>query len=228
MHQFFPCSTESASIPTDPEIQGILREHSSAVLRRGDAIQRINVRRSHLLDDSLAAFSRPTFDPSVKLKVRFIGEPAVDEGGPMREYFRLFTQSLSMSGSLFRVSASGILPTHNIPALGKNTYKLCGQTLAAGIIHGAQSPMCFTPEAANFLVHGTTLKRREDEMLGAIPDGDIQGKLQKVCLGICMCLLSLLIVFMHACMHAGDGVSISTLSNIAFTVSWYTGNGCLQ
>ena len=167
-------------MPTDLEIQGILREHRSVVLRRDDATQRINVRRSQLLNDSLAAFSRPTFDPTCHLKIRFIGELAVDEGGPMREYFRLFTQSLSMAGSLFQVSAGGLLPVHNIPALGKNAYKLCGQTLAVGIIHGAQSPMCFTPETAQFLVHGTISKRRQEEMLGAIPDADIQGKVQKV------------------------------------------------
>ena len=161
-------------------MQEILREHRSVVLRRADATQRINVRRSQLLNDSLAAFSRATFDPTCRLKIRFIGEPAVDEGGPMREYFRLFTQSLSMASSLFQVSAGGLLPVHNIPALGKNTYKLCGQTLAVGIIHGAQSPVCFTPETAQFLVHGTILKRQEEEMLGAIPDADIQGKLQKV------------------------------------------------
>ena len=39
MHQFSPCSTESVSIPTDPDIQGIPSEHSSAVLRRDDDIQ---------------------------------------------------------------------------------------------------------------------------------------------------------------------------------------------
>ena len=53
-------------------------------------------------------------------------------------------------------------------------------TNCVGIIHGAQSLVCFTPETAQFLVHGTILKRQEEEMLGAIPDADIQGKLQKV------------------------------------------------
>lgn len=197
LHQFSPCSADSVSVPTDLEIQEILREHRSAVLRRTDGIQRINVRRSQLLNDSLAAFSRPTFDPSCNLKIRFIGEPAVDEGGPMREYFRLFTKSLSMAGSLFQVSAGGILPAHNIPALVKNTYKLCGQTLALGILHGAQSPTCFTQEVAHFLVHGTTLNRREEEILGAIPDADIQGKLQKVCL---VSVSAVCIIYMHACM----------------------------
>lgn len=76
---------------TDSEIQGTLSEHCSTVLRRGDSIQQINVQRSHLLNDLLAAYSRPTFDPSVNLKVRFIGE-----------WIRVdHTQSLLLSGSFF-------------------------------------------------------------------------------------------------------------------------------
>ena len=51
-------------MPTDLEIQGILREHCSVVLCKADATQRINVRRSQLLNDSFVAFSRPTFDPT--------------------------------------------------------------------------------------------------------------------------------------------------------------------
>lgn len=38
-HQFSPCSTVSISVPTDIEIQGILREHHSAVLRSDDTTQ---------------------------------------------------------------------------------------------------------------------------------------------------------------------------------------------
>ena len=42
-----------------------------------------------------------------------------------------------------------------------------------GIIHGVQSPMCFIPKTAQFLVYCTILKRWQEEML----DADIQGKL---------------------------------------------------
>ena len=40
--------------------------------------------------------------------------------------------------------------------------------------------MCLTPETAQFLVHGTISKRRQEEVLDAIPDTGIQGKVQKV------------------------------------------------
>ena len=120
--------------------------------------------------------------PPAVSKLRFIREPPVDADGPMCEYTFVYSHShCAMAGSLFQVSASGLLSVHNVPALGKNTYKLCGQTLAVGIIHCAQSPMCLTPETAQFLVHGTISKRRQEKVLGAIPDADIQGKVQKVC-----------------------------------------------
>ena len=105
----------------------------------------------------------------------------MDADGPMCEYTFVYSHShCAMAGSLFQVSAGGLLSVHNVPALGKNTYKLCGQTLAVGIIHCAQSPMCLTPETAQFLVHGTISKRRQEEVLGAISDTGIQGKVQKV------------------------------------------------
>ena len=196
-----PCSSESVSVPTDLNT-GDSVWTPQCCNAQGDAFQQIDVQRSHLLNDSSAAFSCTTFDASSNLKVRFIGEPTVDEGGPMCEYFRLFTQSLPLAGSLFRVSAGGILPTHNISALSKNICKLCGQTLAAGIRHGAQSSMCSTQEAAHFLVHGTYLKRREEEMLSAIPDLDIQGTAEGS--GYLLCLLSELITYIRTCMHVNN------------------------
>ena len=59
------------------------------------------------------AFSRHTFDLSASLKVHFIGEPAVDGGGPRHEFFRLFLQSPSAAGSMFTLTENGIIPVYN-------------------------------------------------------------------------------------------------------------------
>lgn len=76
-------------MPSEDDVKAILQDHRTTVLSQGDvqAIQRINIRRSNLLHDALMAFSRHTFDPSATLKVRFIGEPAVDEGVPDVNFF---------------------------------------------------------------------------------------------------------------------------------------------
>ena len=47
---------------------------------------RITVRRTHIWQDALKAFKRP-FDVKKHLRVTFLGEPAVDGGGPRREFF---------------------------------------------------------------------------------------------------------------------------------------------
>ena len=49
---------------------------------------RITVRRCHIFEDAMVAIRRG-FDEQKHLKVIFIGEPAVDDGGPRREFFVL-------------------------------------------------------------------------------------------------------------------------------------------
>ena len=87
---------QSEVVPSEEDVKAILPDHRTTVMSHGNAqaIERINVRRSSLLHDALMAFSRHTFDPSANLQVRFIGEPAVDEGGPRCEFFHLFIQLL--------------------------------------------------------------------------------------------------------------------------------------
>ncbi len=41
--------------------------------------QRINIRRRHVFSDTLRAFSKPSFNVGKLLKVKFIGEVALDE-----------------------------------------------------------------------------------------------------------------------------------------------------
>ena len=129
----------------------------------------------------MTAFSRHTFNPRLNLKVRFIGEPAVDVGGPKRELFRLFFLALGSTGDVFQDTPRGILPTHNVAALAQKIYEVCGKILAIGIIHGSQNPMCFTREVAHFLVHGSQLELSESDMIEGIPDVINQDKIRQVC-----------------------------------------------
>ena len=58
----------------------VLEEHRKAILQETEGNQRINICRSSLFQDTMESFSGKIFKPRLKLKVRFIGEPAVDEG----------------------------------------------------------------------------------------------------------------------------------------------------
>eukprot|EP00112_Aurelia_sp_Birch-Aquarium-sp1_P025831 Seg8815.1 transcript_id=Seg8815.1/GoldUCD/mRNA.D3Y31 product="hypothetical protein" protein_id=Seg8815.1/GoldUCD/D3Y31 len=47
----------------------------------------IDVRRKFAWKDYLMCRRRQGFATNAKLRVRFVGEPAVDTGGPLREFF---------------------------------------------------------------------------------------------------------------------------------------------
>ena len=61
---------------------------------------RITVRRKYVLQDTFHKF-RNGLDVSQHLRVVFVGEPAVDVGGPLREYFYLLMKALAQSDMIF-------------------------------------------------------------------------------------------------------------------------------
>ena len=64
-----------------------LQEHQLKVLcGSDDDVQWITIRRSNLLADAFRAFSKHKTNVSKRLKVMFVGEASVDEGGPRCEF----------------------------------------------------------------------------------------------------------------------------------------------
>ena len=63
--------------------------------------QTLAVRRRHIWADTKRALSRPFFNDKIGLNVVFVGEPALDAGGPLREYFRLLWLSVHQNLHLF-------------------------------------------------------------------------------------------------------------------------------
>jgi len=62
----------------------------------------INVSRENILQGSLHAFKRRRFNPEARLDVIFVdsdgvGEGAVDDGGPTREYLHLLMREIQIS-----------------------------------------------------------------------------------------------------------------------------------
>ncbi|GAQ89192.1 Putative ubiquitin-protein ligase [Klebsormidium nitens] len=54
----------------------------------------LQVRRSHIVPDALAQLGHHTFDLKKPLKVVFVGEEAIDEGGVTKEFFQLVVREL--------------------------------------------------------------------------------------------------------------------------------------
>ena len=63
----------------------ILKEHFKDYFNDTNieqAVNSIHIRCNHMWHDALRAISKPNFDPLLPVRVTFIGEPAVDDGGP--------------------------------------------------------------------------------------------------------------------------------------------------
>jgi hypothetical protein len=101
--------------------------------------QRLTVSRDSIFEDSIAFFKNRNFNFTLPIKITFEHEPAIDGGGPVREYFTILLRKL-LSGSsricLFQGRKSHFLPSHNTDAVRSNLFKVAGRMVASSICHG--------------------------------------------------------------------------------------------
>lgn len=168
----------------------VLRQHQQKVITGADEedVQRIHVRRRYLFGDALRAFAKPSFNVSKMLKVTFIGEASVDDGGPRREFFSLLMKEAFCSSGLFSGWPSNVLPIHSIEAVAHNKFYLVGKMMSTSLIQGGQPPLCLAKAVADFIVFDRvkSLPCVED-----IPDHPVRKKLKQVCARWCFLLVPL-------------------------------------
>ncbi len=108
--------------------------------------QRIVVRRKHLL-----------FDAMKYLKVTFVGEPAVDDGGPLREFFHLLVKNLSEENKLLCGPYDCRTPRKNIVEFQKNSFFQLGKMIAMTLVHGGLLYMEDQPHISSLLLWLTSI-----------------------------------------------------------------------
>ena len=118
-----------------------------------DDIFRIKIRRKYIWEDSLNVFKRGV-PVSKYLRITFLGEPAVDAGGPLREYFHLLLREIFTKGTIFQGKENARIPIHNVLELKKQTFKYIGNMLAASLLNGGPAPTFFADFVADYLVYG--------------------------------------------------------------------------
>ena len=80
-----PTSVETGSIISPDDLTGILETLQRQYVSEKEV--RVNIRRKHIWSDFKQARKKFNLVPSHKMKIVFLGEPAVDNGGPRREFF---------------------------------------------------------------------------------------------------------------------------------------------
>ncbi|XP_068761187.1 uncharacterized protein [Montipora capricornis] len=108
-------------------------------LKEKEEAVRVTVRRKNIWDDFKRSRER-YYTPDRILKVTFSGEPAVDSGGPKREFF---AEVLSYVET--RLFVEGI-PSKSTISLNRGDFKLAGEVMAMSIVQHGQAPNFLAPE----------------------------------------------------------------------------------
>ena len=167
----------SLSCSCGQSMEAILLKHRTKFLPIDSSeYQRIIVRRKHLWEDALHRF-HSGIDFHKHIHVTFVGEPAVDAGGPLREFLRLLMGDIASNNSLFCGDEKYRVPIQNMTALEKQTYHYVGQMMAVSLIHGGPSPTFLTPSVVDYLIKGI---RGADPEVKEVPNPDIRRKLEEV------------------------------------------------
>ena len=123
-------------------LEAVLHEHAVNLFIADDPDnrQKIPVRRKHVWNDTKRALSRLGFQDRIGLSVVFIGEPAIDEGGPLCEFFRLLMLEIENDSSLFCGAEGNKAPMHNLIALQRNDFFNVGKVISLSILYGGPGP----------------------------------------------------------------------------------------
>ena len=106
----------------------------------------------------------------------FLGEPALDTGGPLQEFMHLLISSIAHNNSLFTGDETHRVPAHNVMEVEKNTYYYVGVTLTISNVYGGPAP--FSGAVADFLLRGLG---KTQPTVYDVPDLGLQQKLIFAC-----------------------------------------------
>mgnify|MGYP002804295901 CR=1 FL=1 len=76
----------SGEVMSATSLKTVAQELADEHVKKEDQ-KRLNVRRKDLWVDLKQACVKYKLDPSTPIRIVFLGEPAIDDGGPKREFF---------------------------------------------------------------------------------------------------------------------------------------------
>eukprot|EP00794_Sanderia_malayensis_P015226 gene15226-16800_t len=133
----------------------------------------LTVRRRKLWLDTCQKIKRLFADGVKPLTIRFIGEAAVDAGGPLKEYFTfVFEDAKKYLLCTGDGKTYGLI--HDVEKVRKGDFRLFGTLLSLSLLQGCAGPRYMMPCVVSRLLNGPEIRPEVEE----IPDLEIQTKLQ--------------------------------------------------
>lgn len=146
------------------------------------AVNRVDVDRDSLWEDSIITFKNPKFNPGAKLRVRFVGEAGLDAGGLRLEYCTLLAKAIcSKEAALFEGCADRCVPIYNANAIQSNIFGIAGKMISYIITHHDISIPCLSPAVYTYIATGDIEKAVGCVSLSDVPDLEIREVISQVC-----------------------------------------------
>ena len=112
-----------------------------------------------------------------QFKVTFIGEPAVDLGGPLREYFTIMMRAIAKNSSLFEGIEGQRMLRSNVSAVLEKTYFQVGRIMGASVLQGGPPPTFLAHSVVEYMLYGIQGVQLK---ISDIPDIALQKVLKQV------------------------------------------------
>ena len=138
-------------------LETLLRRFTNERAVDEEDYQIIRVRRKHLWDDTVRAATKEGFRCNVRLKVHFIGEEAEDEGGQLREFFRLALRAVCNNSGILQGADDRKTFSCNPMLLHRGSYFCAGLITGMSLQQGGPGLHCLSPAVYEHLTGGPAL-----------------------------------------------------------------------
>ena len=155
VHQLLD-NQENKSVPDAVSLQQAL-ELLKSHLKNSD-VEKLKVDQEDALSDCLAYYKKSDFDATLPLKIRYRGQPAVDTGGVLRQFYTdIFQQMLSgIDGmpALFEGNENRKLPIYNTGVAISGVMVLVGKIIAHAIVQVNVGPAFLAAPVYTYICTG--------------------------------------------------------------------------
>ncbi|KAI2661412.1 G2/M phase-specific E3 ubiquitin-protein ligase [Labeo rohita] len=173
---FLSDSSRNSSVE-DMDCSSLLREFQHMHLSGSEHVS-VLASRNKVLQNAKDSVSNSNFSWTKIPFVTFVGEEAIDCGGPRREFFRILMMEVQSSLGIFEGQPGHLFFTYDQMALEQHKYELAGKLIAWSVAHGGPGLKSLDPCLYQLMC--TQECQLVDFDWSLITDADIQDKLQKI------------------------------------------------
>ncbi|XP_066936549.1 uncharacterized protein [Clytia hemisphaerica] len=119
--------------------------------------QRIVVDKEFIVEECISSYKDPNFDINFPLRIVFRGEPGVDAGGLLREFYSLFFEKICTDRAfdLFEGDGSALMPKSNFNICMTEIFVTLGKIVAHNICQNGIGFPYLAPAIFEYIAHAS-------------------------------------------------------------------------